>query len=182
MRPLVLSLIPLSVILPRTLGAQQTTIDCKRPLVVDIAAKSVAGFRLDVSDSVLEATVPNALLRKTVDTLEGDSSITYGMELCGHTVHVGWNGFRVSDSAFVTTDGLRVGMPVSRFDDTWGQGQLLWSESGYLRYYYLHGVALNLGVDNCVSLPSPGAEGVLDRDCRVAFLWVGTPSRVTRVR
>jgi hypothetical protein len=169
----------LGLLPPCLLGAQQPgSVDCSRALVVDIARRSVAGFDLDVSDSVLVATLPRASLRRVVDTLEGEPSVAYDITLCGHTVHLGWNGFTVSDSALTTKDGLRVGMPIGRFDAAWGKGQLIYSEAGYIRYYLLDGISVNLGVDNCVSFPESESQPVLRRDCPAAFLWISAGRRV----
>ena len=158
--------------------ARRKPVDCSRPFVFNVPARSVAGIPLDVPDSVLDATLPTRSVQKTVQHSEQDTYSSCDILLCEHLFHLGWNGLSTDDPEIVTTDSLRVGMPISRFDSAWGKGKLLWSEGGWVMYYF-QGVSINLGVDGCVSSSRPGTSPVVDRRCSVGSIWVSTPQRAT---
>ena len=165
--------------------AQVSTVhqlDCRKPLTLDVATRSVVGIPLDVSDSALEASLPPRSLERQVHVDDGDTVTTYTIALCGHVLTLGWNGVSTMDPAFVTTEGLHVGQPITRFDEAWGIGQLLWSEAGYVMYYFFKRVSINTGVEGCVILPRAGAQPTVRRDCPVASLWVSTGERASRAR
>jgi hypothetical protein len=152
-------------------------LDCAIPLTLDVTSPSVVGIPLDVPDRVLEASLPPRSLRRHVAIDGADTVTTFTITRCGHVLELGWNGISTTDPAFVTTEGLHVGLPIARFD-AWGQGQLQWSEAGWMMYYFRK-VSINTGVDACVSVPQPGAQPTVRRDCPVASIWVSTPGRVS---
>jgi hypothetical protein len=153
------------------------SLDCHKPLTLDVAAPSVAGIRLDAPDSLIEASLPPRNVKRNAGMYGADTVITYTITLCGHVLELGDNGISTTDPAFITTEGLRVGLPIARFDETWGQGQLIWSEAGWMMYYFRK-VSINAGVTACVSIPRPDAQPTVRRDCQVASIWVSTPARV----
>ena len=154
------------------------SLDCRQPLTLDVATQSVAGVRLDVPDSVLEASLPPGSHKRNVEVYDdADTAITHTITLCGHTLELGSNGISTSDAAFVTTEGLHVGLPIARFDEAWGKGELMWSEAGWMMYYYRK-TSINVGVGSCVSSSPSGGEPTVRRDCRVESIWASTPERV----
>jgi hypothetical protein len=158
-------------------GPPVPSLDCRQPLTLDVATQSVVGVRLDAPDSLLEATLPPHNVRRNIEVYDGDTATTLTLTLCGHVLEVGGNGISTTDPAFVTTEGLRVGLPITRFDQAWGKGQLLSSEADWVMYYFQK-VSINMGVDGCVAFSQPGAQPTLRPDCRVASIWVSTPGRV----
>jgi hypothetical protein len=158
-------------------GSPVPGLDCRQPLTLDVATQSVVGVRLDASDSLLEASLPPRSVQRNVESYDDETVITLTITLCGHVLQVGGNGISTTDPAFVTTEGLRVGLPIGRFDQAWGKGQLMSSEAGWVMYYFKK-VSINTGVDGCVAFSQTGAQPTVSRDCRVASLWVSTPGRV----
>jgi hypothetical protein len=158
-------------------GPPVASFDCRHPLALDVARQSVAGIRLDAPDSLLEASLPPRSVQRHVESYDDETVTTLTLTLCGHVLEVGGNGISTTDPAFVTTEGLRVGLPIARFDQAWGKGQLLSSEAGWVMYYFQK-VSINTGVDGCVSFPQPGAQPTVRPDCRVASIWVSMPGRV----
>jgi hypothetical protein len=140
------------------------TLDCVKPLTLDVATQSVVGIRLDVPDSVLVASLPPRSVRRHVKINGADTVVTFTITLCGHVLELGWNGISTTDPAFITTEGLHVGLPIAQFD-AWGKGQLLWSEAGWMMYFFQK-VSINAGVDACVS-PQP----VLSQPCVATAQW-----------
>ncbi len=60
--------------------AQVSTVrqlDCRKPLTLDVATRSVVGIPLDVSDSALEASLPPRSVERQVDVYDGDTVTTY---------------------------------------------------------------------------------------------------------
>ena len=166
-----------SIAHPQRQGAAVASIDCRQPLTLDVATQSVAGIRLDVPDSLLEASLPPRSVQRHVESYDDETVVTLTVTLCRHVLEVVGNGISTTDPAFVTPEGLHVGLPVARFDRAWGKGQLLSSEAGWVMYYFQK-VSINTGVDGCVSFPKRGAQPTLRPDCRVASIWVSTPGRV----
>jgi hypothetical protein len=153
------------------------SLGCPQSLTIDVAAPSVAGVRLDPPDSLIEAALPPGSVKRNVVVYDTDTVTTYTINLCGHVLELGTNGIYTTDSAFVTTEGLHVGLPIARFDEAWGGGQPMWSEAGWVMYYFKK-VSINAGATACVSFGQPNAQPTVDRDCRVESIWVSTPTRV----
>jgi hypothetical protein len=154
------------------------SLDCHQPLTLDVASQSLVGVRLDAPDSLIEASLPPHSVKWNVDVHDTDTVTTHTITLCGHVLELGSNGISTTDTAFVTTEGLHVGLPIARFDEVWGEGQLMWSEAGWVMYYSRK-TSINAGVDLCISFPPPGDNPAVRRDCRVESIWISTPERVS---
>jgi hypothetical protein len=58
-------------------------LDCRKPLTLDVATQSVVGMRLDVPDSVLEASLPPHSVQRHVEIDDADIVVTSTITLCG---------------------------------------------------------------------------------------------------
>jgi hypothetical protein len=161
-----------------TRPATKASLDCRHALTFDVGTGSVAGFKLDAPDSAVEASLPAGSFKRNVHIHDADTAVAFTITLCGHVLELGGNGIFTSDSAFVTTDGLRVGLPIGRFEQVWGKGQLMSSEAGW-RMYYFQKVSINAGIDACISFPRPHAPPTIRPDCPVESIWISTPRRVS---
>jgi hypothetical protein len=154
------------------------SLDCKHPLTLDVATQSVAGVSLDAPDSLIEASLPPGSVKRDVDVHESHSGAIHTIALCDHILELGSNGISTTDTAVVTTEGLHVGLPITRFDEAWGEGQLMWSEPGWVMYYF-NKTSINAGVDACVLSAPPDDKPTVRRDCRVESIWISTPKRAS---
>lgn len=154
--------------------ASGQTVSCnQRTFAVDLRARTVAGVSLDVSgDSLVRAVGAERVLR-TEESLEGQASPLYVVDICGHMLARHWNGLSWRDSVFTTDEAVRVGDPLSAFDAAYGLGKAMWSEAGLVIAYRYDDLELFATVDQgCVAESDVGGPAARSRDCRVKELWV----------
>ena len=161
------------ITLAQSVGYPKTIQNKEQSIPVNIPKRTIGGIDMTQTPEALAEKLGEDRVKKGTEILEGDPHPLHIIDFNGHKVYKHWGGtLSFKDTTFVTEKGLRIGDTISKFDNLYGRGKLMWSEEGHVLQYHTEGVRFSLYfAQNSVTFE--GNKALLkDRSCKALKMWI----------